>query len=107
MDHRGETSAGGIIVALRPTFGETRDVNLDKTVCPNCQAEVVFIHPNGIPQCPECGAAFGRVKAPSDPHAAAMSLFKVFCWVIVAMLAVAGITVAVVFVGCAVSCRNL
>lgn len=79
----------------------------DKAVCPNCQAEVVFIHLNGIPQCPECGAAFGRVAAPADSRAAAMSLFKTFCWVMVAMLAVAGIAVAVVFVGCAVSCSNL
>ena len=107
MDRCGETSAGGIIIALRSYFGEIRDMDPEKTVCPNCQAEVVFLHLNGIPQCPECGAAFGRVEAPSDPRAAAMSLFKAFSWLMVAMLAVAGIAVAVVFVGCAVSCSNL
>jgi hypothetical protein len=107
MDQCGATSVGGIIVAFRPPFGETRDMNPDRAVCPNCQAAVAFIHPNGIPQCPECGAAFGRVAEPSDPGAAAMSLFKAFSWVMVAMLAVAGIAVAVVFVGCAVSCSNL
>jgi ribosomal protein L37AE/L43A len=107
MGRCGEKPAGGIIIALPSRFGETRDMNPDKAVCPNCQAEVVFIHRNGIPQCPECGAAFGRVAEPADPGAAAMSVFKVICWVIVAMLAVAGITVAVVFVGCVVSLRNL
>jgi hypothetical protein len=107
MDHAWQSSAGGIIMALCPPFGETRDMNSEPEVCPNCRVEVVFIHPNGLPQCPECGAAFGGVAEPSDPGAVAMSLVKAFSWLMVAMLGVAGVTVAVVFVGCAVSCSDL
>ncbi|MSU57495.1 MAG: hypothetical protein EXS35_04825 [Pedosphaera sp.] len=75
-------------------------MNAKPTVCPNCGAVVLFVPAGSWSRCPECGGAYGGDSAPSGDSNPMMSVIKVICWVMIVMMAIVGVGVAVMFVGC-------
>ncbi|TAK94952.1 MAG: hypothetical protein EPO07_15940 [Verrucomicrobia bacterium] len=83
-------------------------MNEQKSVCPQCHQQVVFVQSAFISTCPACGASFSRadgrvVKDDSGAADTMMSIARAILWVVVAAVAIVGVAAAVIFVGCAMS----
>lgn len=86
-------------------------MNEPKTVCPQCNQEVVFARSAFIITCPACGARYsrtdGRAVTTSDVADTVMSVARVLMWVVIAVVALAGVGLAIIFVGCAIGLGGL
>jgi rubredoxin len=84
-------------------------MNQSRAFCPECKKEVEFVEGFGRRTCPVCGFSYdvGSVS-PEDSAtvATAWTVLRVFTWVMVILLAIAGVGAAVFFIGCAMMLKG-
>jgi rubredoxin len=84
-------------------------MNQSRAFCPGCKKEVEFVEGFGRRTCPLCGYSYALSSGPREQSAtvaAAWTILRVLIWVCVILVAIAGVGVAVLFVGCAMMMKG-